>query len=240
MKIDQATLVITGGAAGIGLAIARLAAERGANVVLMDRDAEALARAEASLPVGHVVTVAADVTRPAGHEAAVEIAVGAFGGFDVWVNNAGLARHAAIPDYTEGQIDLMMDVNLKGTVLGSQAALRHLMPKRSGTIINIISTAGLRGIPTESVYCATKWAVRGFTQALQEEAAGYGIGVTAILPGGVDTAFWDTARQGEVPRDAMLDASQVAQATLSAIELSGTAVVRELQVRGINDRDFGS
>lgn len=240
MLIEDTTLVITGGASGIGLATATLAAERGANVVLFDHDAAGLASAAASLPAGRVATVAADVTTPAGHAQAVQAAADAFGGFDAWVNNAGLARHAAIPDVTEQQIDLMMAVNLKGTVLGSQAALRHLAPKGAGTIINVISTASLRGIPTEAVYCATKWAVRGFTHALQEEAAASGVRVTAILPGGVDTPFWDDARVGEVPRGAMLSPGDIARAVLQVLELDDTVVVRELQVRGIGDRDFGA
>lgn len=240
MPIENLTLVVTGGASGIGLATAQLAAEHGASVVLFDLDQAALERAAASLPDGRVARVAADVTTPAGHADAVRAAVDAFGGFDAWVNNAGLARHAAIPDATEAQIDLMMDVNLKGTILGSQAALRHLAPKGAGTIINIISTASLRGIPTESVYCATKWAVRGFTQALQEEAAAHGVRATALLPGGVDTPFWDTAREGEVSRGAMLNADDIARSVMQVLELDPAVVIREMQVRGIHDRDFGA
>lgn len=239
MPIENTTLVITGGASGIGLATARLATRRGASVVLLDLDAAGLGRVADTLPAGRVVTVAGDVASPAGHADAVRAAVEAFGGFNAWVNNAGLARHAAVPEVTEQQIDLMMDVNLKGTVLGSQAALRHLAPKAAGTIINVISTASLRGIPTESVYCATKWAVRGFTQALQEEAAASGVRVTALLPGGVDTPFWDDARQGEVPRGSMLSPGDIARAVLQVLELDDTVVVREMQVRGILDRDFG-
>jgi len=87
----------------------------------------------------------------------------------------------------------MLAVNLKGTILGSQAALRVMIPHKRGHIINVISTASLRGIPSETVYCAAKWGVRGFTQGLQEEAAAHRIRVTAVLPGGVATEFWDGA-----------------------------------------------
>lgn len=240
MPIEDTTLVITGGASGIGLATAVLAAQRGASVVLFDVDTAGLERAVGTLPPGRAIAVAGDVTSPAGHADAVSAAADAFGGFDAWVNNAGLARHAPIPEATEQQIDLMMDVNLKGTILGCQAALRHLAPKGAGTIINIISTASLRGIPTESVYCATKWAVRGFTQALQEEAAAHGVRVAALLPGGVDTPFWDAARDGTVARGAMLSPEDVARSVMQVLELDPAVVVRELQVRGINDRDFGA
>lgn len=233
------TMVITGGASGIGLAIAREAIERGSNVVLMDIDADALAAAQAALPPGRAAAVAADVAAPAGHEEAIRVAIEAFGQLDAWINNAGLARHALIPDVTEAQIDTMISVNLKGTLLGSQAALKHFIPNKAGDIINIISTASLRGIPSESVYCATKWAVRGFTQALQEEAAAYGIRATAILPGGVDTPFWDNARDHDVARDAMLPPESIARFVMDCLLLPPGTVVREVQVRGIQDRDFG-
>jgi len=120
------------------------------------------------------------------------------GPIDGWINNAGLARHRAIADYSEDEIDSMLAVNLKGTILGSQAALRTMAPRRRGHIVNIISTAALRGIPSETVYCATKWGVRGFTQGLREEAAPSNIRVSAVLPGGVDTAFWQHALPGQV------------------------------------------
>ena len=240
MQIDRVTFVITGGATGIGLATAQLATKQGANVVLMDIDATALRRARSELPEDRTATVVADVRSPAEHGRTVANAVETFGGFDVWVNNAGLARHRLIVDYTEEQLDSMMDVNLKGTVLGSQAALRHLGPKRSGHILNIVSTAGLRGIPTESFYCATKWAVRGFTQALVEEAARHRVRVTAILPGGVDTAFWDEARESDVNCDHMLRPEHVADAILAAVKMDDACVVRELQVRSVTDADFGA
>jgi len=234
------TIVITGGASGIGLAIARKVIENGGNALLLDINDSALKYARNSLSVERVRTVAGDVANPESHGEAIRVAIEAFGEIDAWINNAGLARHAMIRDLTESQIDTMINVNLKGTVLGSQAALNHFIPNNMGDIINIISTASLRGIPSESVYCATKWAVRGFTQALQEEAAPFGIRVTAILPGGVDTPFWDDARDQPVARGAMLPPDAIATTVMDCLALPCGSVVRELQVRGINDRDFGS
>src|SRR5690606_15399110 len=131
-----------------------------------------------------------------------------------------MARHHRIVDYTEADIDLMLAVNLKGTILGSQAALRAMTPHRRGHIVNIISTASLRGIPTETVYCAAKWGARGFTQGLREEAAAVGVRVSALLPGGVDTAFWDDAAKNRVMRrETFLSAKMVADAVVALIRM---------------------
>ncbi len=156
----------------------------------------------------------------------------------LWINNAGLARHRAVVDYTEAEIDLMLSVNLKGAILGSQAALRVMAPQRAGHIVNIISTASLRGIPSETVYCAAKWGVRGFTQGLREEAAALGIRVTALLPGGVDTPFWKDAVAREMPTRDFLSAEQVAEAVVALTRMEPSVVPQELVVRALNDRDF--
>lgn len=184
MQIADSVTVITGAARGIGWALAERLSGEGGRVVLMDRDAEALSEACARLPEERVLGMAVDVRSAEALGSGAERAMAHFGAIDAWVNNAGLARHKAVLDYTEEDLDLMMAVNLKGAVLGCQAALRCLAPRGRGRIVNVISTAALRGIPTESFYCATKWGLRGFTQALAEEAAPMGIAVTGILPGG--------------------------------------------------------
>ena len=132
----------------------------------------------------------------------------------------------------------MLSVNLKGTILGSQAALRVMAPRRNGHILNIISTASLRGIPSETVYCAAKWGVRGFTQGLREEAAGSGVRVTALLPGGVDTAFWKDAVSRDMPTADFLTAAQVADAVSALVQMDPSVVPQELVLRALNDRDF--
>ncbi|MCB1088372.1 MAG: SDR family oxidoreductase, partial [Verrucomicrobiae bacterium] len=128
--------------------------------------------------------------------------------------------------------------NLKGAVLGCQAALAVMVSQGHGRIVNVVSTAALRGIPTESFYCATKWALRGFTQALAEEVASQGIAVSAILPGGVDTAFWDDAVDRQMPVSDFLTPDQVADTILSILRQDDRSVVRELVVRSLADRDF--
>ena len=230
MNLQDQVCVVTGAARGIGLALAKALASKGAKVVLADVDAEALQ----ALTVPNAKAVVCDITKAAD---VARLAAEA-GDIAVWVNNAGLARHRWIPDYTEAEIDLMLAVNLKGTILGSQAALRAMIPHKRGHILNVISTASLRGIPSETVYCAAKWGVRGFTQGLQEEAAAHRIRVTAVLPGGVATEFWDGASERQAPKEKFLTPQQVADAMVKVLEMDDFCVARELVLRSIEDSDF--
>ncbi len=240
MKLKHICAVITGAARGIGLATASSLIEEGARVVLADIDERGLQNALQQLHSPLAVSVLADVTNPQDCARMVSVAQEHGAPLNLWINNAGLARHRAIPDYSEQEIDLMLAVNLKGTILGSQAALRAMTPNRSGHIINVISTASLRGIPSETVYCAAKWGARGFTQGLREEAAGVGIRVTALLPGGVDTAFWNDAVSRQMPTQDFLTAKQVADSIIALVAMDSSVVPQELVLRALTDRDFAS
>ena len=238
MNLKNQVCVITGAGKGIGLATARALLERGAQVALLDVDENALQTALSALDNSSAISVHCDVTKAAEVEAARATITNRLGPIAVWVNNAGLARHRWIQDYTEAEIDLMLAVNLKGSILGSQAALRAMIPQKRGHIINIISTASLRGIPSETVYCAAKWGVRGFTQGLAEEAAAHRIRVTALLPGGVDTAFWDDASQRQAPKQLFLKPEHIADGILRCLEMEDFCVPRELVLRSLDDSDF--
>lgn len=229
MTLENQVCIITGGAKGIGLATANLLSKKGARVASLDLE---------PCPLPEVTSIRCDVTRASNVEAAAAQVTQQLGPIAVWVNNAGLARHRWIQDYKESEIDLMLAVNLKGTILGSQAALRAMMPHKRGHIINIISTASLRGIPSETVYCAAKWGVRGFTQGLAEEAAAHRIRVTALLPGGVDTAFWDTASERQAPKQLFLKPEHIADGILRCLEMDDFCVPRELVLRSLEDSDF--
>lgn len=231
MNLANQICVVTGAAKGIGLATAKALLARGARVALLDLE-------NITLDHPNAISVRCDVTRAADVQAAVDQITGQLGHLSVWVNNAGLARHRWIPDYTEAEIDLMLDVNLKGTILGSQAALKAMIPQKRGHIVNVISTASLRGIPSETVYCAAKWGVRGFTQGLAEEAAAHRIRVTAILPGGVDTSFWEDASSREAPKQLFLKPEHIADGIVRCLEMDDFCVPRELVLRSLDDSDF--
>ena len=238
MKLSNETAVVTGAARGIGLAIARALHDAGMKVVLADVDAKDLKQTRELFGEERSLEVACDVTQAKAVQKLADTAAERLGPVAVWINNAGLARHRWISDYTEEEIDQMLAVNLKGTILGSQAALRAMIPQRRGHIVNIISTASLRGIPSETVYCAAKWGVRGFTQGLAEEAAAHRIRVTALLPGGVDTAFWDDASSREAPRQLFLKPEHIADGVLRCLQMDDFCVPRELVLRSLDDSDF--
>lgn len=240
MNLPESVCVVTGAARGIGRAIAEALLANGARVVLSDSDEQTLADTLQALSHPHASAVVADVTASTSMAALAAQAERTAGAIDLWVNNAGLARHRRIVDYTEAEIDLMLAVNLKGVILGSQAALRAMAPRKRGYIVNIASTAALRGVPTETVYCAAKWGVRGFTQGLREEAAACGVRVTAVLPGGVDTRFWEDAVAHSVDAKNFLTAAEVALAVVALARMDEHVVPQELVLRALHDRDFSS
>ena len=230
--------VITGGGQGIGLSTAKVLGRSGIGVFLVDKDPERLSRAIEELKSEGMKAdgKAADVTDLAAMDGVAQEVKKVHGSLDIWVNNAGLARHQKMEEIDNRSVDLVIDVNLKGTIYGSRAAFNVM--ERGGYILNVISTASLRGIPTESVYCSAKWGVRGFTQALQEEAAPKGIRVTALLPGGVKTAFWSDARESETDMSDFLDPEDVGKAILQCINQPESVVTRELVLRTMKDTDF--
>ncbi len=234
MDIKERVFLITGGTSGIGLALAESLAQRGGEIVIFSNE-------ESNHP--DWLSVVGDVAKREDNERALQSTLDEFGHLDAWINNAGVARHRSIPEYSEAEIDWMLDVNLKGTILGSQVALRYFSEQKEvggRSIVNVISTASLRGIPSESVYCATKWGVRGFTQALAEEAADFGVRVTGVLPGGVDTAFWDTAVDRKMPVGDFLTPQQIASGIVSVLEMDDNCVTREIVLRAVKDRDFAA
>lgn len=237
MDLKNRVCVVTGAAKGIGLAVAQELIHAGARVALCDADREALQEACSILPESQAMAIKADVRREQDMKQLTNEVEKNWGELAIWINNAGLARHKLIADTQEEDIDLVMDVNLKGTILGSKYALLKMQPQRNGHIVNIISTAGITGIPGQSVYCATKFAVRGFSQALTEEAASYGIRVTSIFPGGVDTAFW--AQQGrKPPKEMLLSPVHIAKGVISVLKMDDVCVARELVLRSITDVDL--
>ncbi len=244
MQLEGASAVVTGGANGIGLAVGRELYRQGAHILLVDNNLEMLQRAQTQLTRdeqanhGQISTFHGDVRSIDEMERAAQEAVDRFGRLDLWINNAGLARHMPVDQTGREDIDLVIDVNLKGTIYGSRAAFRHMKAGGRGHIINVISTASLRGIPTESVYCSAKWGVRGFTHALQEEAAPHRVRVTAILPGGVSTDFWSAARDSATPLESFLKPEHVAKVIRQCIEQDEFCVTREVVVRSIADTDF--
>lgn len=194
-------VIVTGGANGIGKAIvARFAAE-GAAVVLTDVKADAAAATAAALREdtgSSVYPFVADVSRRADNLATVEFAVAQMGGLDILVNNAGIYYEDLFEDITEARWDGIMNVDLKGTFLMTQAALPLLKAQRSGAIVNLASTNGLAGERKYAHYNAAKGGVVMLTKTLALELGAFGIRVNCVCPGYIVTETTQTMDTEEV------------------------------------------
>lgn len=179
-------VAITGGARGIGLATATAFAAAGARVAIGDLDVE-LAKEAAEGITGEVLALPLDVTSPQSFSAFLDDVEATLGPLDVLVNNAGVMLTGEFLAESPAMEDRMIDVNLRGVILGCKLAAGRLRTRGSGTIINVASMAGVAGFPGVATYCATKFGVVGLTAALREELQPKGISVSAILPGVVHT-----------------------------------------------------
>lgn len=189
LRLEGKSAVITGGSRGIGKAIALAYAREGADLMLTARDEAALAEAAAAItPHGtRVETFSADITDEERIEEAMALAEERFGKIDILVNNAGIHKAARFLDYDLETWNRVMQVNINGTFICTQAALRRMLPSKTGKIIMVASTAGKYGSLFQSAYNASKHAVVGLTRCLALETAKLGITVNAICPGFVET-----------------------------------------------------
>jgi NAD(P)-dependent dehydrogenase (short-subunit alcohol dehydrogenase family) len=181
---------ITGASRGFGLEIAREALGRGDSVVATARNLQALAEA---LPAGdeRLLTVELDVHRPEQIAAAVDAAVAAFGRIDALVNNAGRGLVGAVEETSDAEARAVFDVNVFGLLAVTRAVLPEMRAQGSGLVINVSSVGGFVAWPGWGVYCATKFAVEGLSDAMKHELEPLGIKVTAIEPGPFRTDFLD-------------------------------------------------
>ena len=191
-KLSEQTIVITGASSGIGLVTARMAAKQGARLVLAARAEDALRRLsdEINLAGGHAAYVVADIGEEQDVQRIVGTAIDRFGSFDTWVNNAGVSIYGKLLDVSIRDMRQLFETNFWGVVYGSLAAARHLR-EHGGAIINVGSALSDRAIPIQGIYCASKHAVKGFTDSLRMEleADNLPISVTLIKPAAVDTPY---------------------------------------------------
>ena len=196
-NLKDQVIVITGASSGIGLVTARMAATRGARVVLNARNEEALRRVtnEINADGGEAIHVAGDVGRLDDVQHVADEAIRHFGGFDTWVNNAGVSIYGPVLDQTLRDQRRLFDTNYWGVVHGSIVACNHLR-SRGGALLNIGSVLSDVAIPIQGTYCATKHAVKGYTDALrlELEEEGAPISVTLIKPSAIDTPYTKHAK----------------------------------------------
>ena len=180
--------LVTGGGRGIGYAIAHDLLALGAHVTITGRNPETLTRAKGSLDAGdRLATVTGDVSDRASLDTTFARAREHFGSIAILVNNAGQASSAGFSRIDDALWQRMLDVNLTGTFLGTQNALPDMLAANWGRIVNVASTAGLRGYAYVAAYCAAKHGVIGLTRALALELATKGVTVNAVCPGYTET-----------------------------------------------------
>ena len=210
-ELRDRTAVVTGAASGIGRAVARSLAARGCHVALADIDEAGLE--ETARLIGNAVRVTRhrlDVADRAAIAAFPEAIAAAHGGVDILVNNAGVALGGTFEQAREADFDWLMDINFYGVVRMTRAFLPLLKARESARLVNVSSLFGLIAPPGQTAYAAAKFGVRGFSEALRHElaAAGSGVGVTVVHPGGIRTGIARNARVADTTPAAVREKQQ--------------------------------
>lgn len=213
--------VVTGASRGIGAATALALGRAGSRIVATARTAAELDKVVEQLHAigGDGLAVVADLTREEDVDRLQSAAIDRYGQVDILINNAGVGKYGPLSSLTAADYDWMMNTNMRSSFLCASAFLPGMLERRMGWIVFVGSVAGLKGLPHESVYCATKFAQIGFAQALDYETREQGVKISVVAPGGVHTTFaFGTGRTENDPRlDGMMDAEDVAEAVLFAV-----------------------
>src|SRR3954470_2130099 len=231
--ISEQVVVVTGASSGLGRAVARLAGERGAKVVVTARNAEALDNCvgEIERAGSEALAVPGDVTDRAAVERVIEAAVERFGRIDTYVANAIVTVYAEAERLEEDELRRVFDVNFFGVVYGYWAVLPHLRASR-GTFLHVSSALAYRGIPLQAAYCSSKSGLRAFFESarVEEQKVGSGVAISLVLPGAINPPQFDRDRQkiGSQPQPVppIYQPEPFAEATLHCAEYP----VRELPI----------
>jgi NADP-dependent 3-hydroxy acid dehydrogenase YdfG len=212
MELDGKVALVTGASGGIGAAVSRKLHDAGASIGLLSRRGDDLGL-ERGLGVG------CDVRDRAAVADAADAVVERFGRLNVVIANAGVGAYGNFLELDPDLVEEMIDINLKGTIYTAAATLQHLIDAGEGDFISLASVAGLRGLPGESVYNASKFGQLGFTRSLDHELRERGVRATCICPGGVKTNFaiGSGRTEGDPELEGMLTADEVADVVLFAV-----------------------
>ena len=229
-SLSGKVVAITGGARGIGRATAQALIREGARVGIGDLDLETAQRTAAELGAG-TIALELNVTDRASFEAFVDGVEEQLGPLDVLINNAGIMPVGLFIDEDDASAARQVDINLHGVIFGTKIALKRMLPRRTGHIVNIASVAGKAGIPGIATYCATKHAVVGLTEAARGEAAGSGVDFSCVMPVVVNTELGSGIKQGRAVK--VVEPEDVATEIVAALQYNRFDVFVPRSVAGI-------
>jgi 3-oxoacyl-[acyl-carrier protein] reductase len=227
MKIDSARALVTGGSSGIGLETARLLAQRGARVAICGRDE---AKLEAAAKEIGAIAIAADVSVEREAVDLVAHVVREMPDYNVLVNNAGFGSFGALLDLDLAEMQRVFATNVFGAMVAARESARHFVARGSGNIVNVASSAALRGFANGTAYVASKFALHGMTECWRAELRKSNVRVMQINPSEVQTAF----ARGRDFNPRKLVAQDIAQAIVSMLELDDRGFVTEMSVWATN------
>ncbi len=229
MDLKGAAAIVVGASGGIGRATALRLAESGARLTLAARDASRLAAVAEELAAlgAEAASFPTDATRADEVDALAAAAMARFGRIDALVHAAGAFATSPIAEQDEAGFDHQIAANLKSVFLVSRAVAPHMIARRAGHIVNVLSIASRHAFPENAAYCASKWGALGLTKVLAEDLRPHGVRVTAVLPGAVDTPIWD-----QIPwapdRARMMRPDDVARAIVGALAAPDSSVMDEI------------
>jgi 3-oxoacyl-[acyl-carrier protein] reductase len=233
-NLQNSTALITGGTRGIGYAIAEMLVAAGGRVAVTGRNAEQLRRAAETLGV---LPIRADVTSEDDVMRTYRDVLQAFGHLDILVNNAGIGIFRKLSEMDRASFDTVFATNVTGAMLMGREAARHFIERGRGNIVNISSTAGLRGAASGTAYYASKFALRGMTECWRAELRPHNVRVCLVNPSEVITDFAATAGFTQTANASKLQAADLAHMVKAILEMDDRGFTPELSVFATNPQD---
>ena len=234
MKLQNATALITGGSSGIGFSIAKVLIDAGTRVAITGRDEKNLYKAAETL---NAVPIRADVTNENDVARTYREVLQAFDHLDILVNNAGVGTFKKLVDMDRAGFESVFATNVTGAMLMGREAAKHFIQKNRGNIVNICSTASLRGAANGTAYYASKFALRGMTECWRAELRQYNIRVFLVNPSEVLTNFGAAAGFVQKENPTKLRGEDIAHMIKAALEMDDRGFTPELTIFATNPKD---
>jgi len=234
MKLQNATALVTGGSSGIGFAIAKTLIEAGVRVAITGRDEKKLYKAAELLSA---VPIRADVSNEADVQRTMREVLQAFDHLDILINNAGFGVFKKLVEMDKASFEAVFATNVTGAMLMGREAAKHFIQRNTGNIVNICSTASLRGAPNGTAYYSSKFALRGMTECWRGELRQYNIRVFLVNPSEALTNFAAAAGFTQQENPTKLRGEDIAQMIKAALEMDDRGFTPELTVFATNPKD---